>query len=166
MPAFQLIALDPEPFAPLFEQPDDVLRTRGMMRLRADSAPGYPCRVSLEDASVGEELLLLPYAHLDGPSPYQTTGPILVRRGARRKILQPGEVPPCITRRLISVRAYDAAGMMIDADVCDGEVVAARIDAFFANADARFIHLHNARPGCFACRVERVAIMAPASSPP
>lgn len=156
MSTFQLIALDPAPFAPLFEQPDDVLRTRGMLRVRADSTPGYPCRVSLEDASVGQELLLLPYAHVVGPSPYQATGPIFVRRGAQRKILEPGEVPPSITRRLVSLRAYDAAGMMIDADVCEGEAVATRIDRFFTNANARFIHLHNARPGCFACRVERV----------
>ncbi len=102
MSTFQLVGLDPAPFAPLFALPDEVLRARGVMRLRADSAPGYPCRVSLEDAVVGEELLLLPYTHMEGPSPYQATGPIFVRRGAQRRILAPGGVPQYITGRLIT----------------------------------------------------------------
>jgi len=32
---------------------------RGARRVIADSTPGYPCRVSLADAAVGDELLLL-----------------------------------------------------------------------------------------------------------
>jgi hypothetical protein len=131
------------------------LRAIGARRLRADSPAGYPCRVSLEDAAVGDELLLLPYAHVEAPSPYQAKGPIFIRRGARRRVLPPGEVPPYITRRLISVRSYDAAGMMLDADVCQGDAVGSWIDGFFADAGTQVIHLHNARRGCFACRVER-----------
>ena len=155
MSTFQLLALDPAPFAPLFALSDAALRSRGARRVTADSATGYPCRVSLEDASVGDELLLLTHAHVDGPSPYAGTGPIFVRRGVQRRVLAPAEMPPCITRRLVSVRSYDADGTMLDADVCGGDAVAARIHAFFADARADEIHLHNARRGCFACRVRR-----------
>lgn len=155
MSNFQLVSLDPEPFAPLFALSDDALRAMGAARVKAGSPTGYPCRVSLEDAAVGDELLLLPYAHVEAPSPYQATGPIFVRRHARPRVLAPGEVPPSVTSRLISVRSYDAAGVMLDADVCSGETVASRIDGFFAHARVHVIHLHNARRGCFACRVMR-----------
>lgn len=155
MSTFQLCGLDPEPFAPLFALSDDALHARGARRIRADSPTAYPCRVSLEDAAAGDELLLLPYTHVEGPSPYQAAGPIFVRRGARRCVLPPGALPPYITRRLISIRSYDAAGTMLDADVCSGEMAASWIDSFFAQEAVDVIHLHNARGGCFACRVQR-----------
>ncbi len=155
MSTFQIVSLDPAPFAQLFTLSDDALGAMGATRVRADSPTGYPCRVSLEDAAVADELLLLPYAHVEAPSPYQATGPIFVRRGARRRVLAPGEVPPSIASRMMSVRSYDAAGSMLDADVCSGATVASWIDGFFADARTHVIHLHNARRGCFACRVIR-----------
>lgn len=35
---------------------------------------------SLEDAPVGEPVLLLPFVHQDSRSPYRASGPIFVRR--------------------------------------------------------------------------------------
>ena len=34
--------------------------------------------------------------------------------------------------------------------------VAAQIERMFGNEDVAYIHLHNAKRGCFSCRVERV----------
>ena len=63
MNAFRLVGLAPEPFAPLFDLTDEQLVARGIRRVVADKKPGFPCRISLVDAEVGEELLLLPYRH-------------------------------------------------------------------------------------------------------
>jgi len=60
---YQVRGLEPALFEQLFDLDDAALAGRGMRRVRADQPVGYPCRISLEDAPVGEELLLLPFAH-------------------------------------------------------------------------------------------------------
>ena len=156
MAHWQLSGLDPAAFEPLFALPDDALDRIGALRRTAVDDPGFPCRISLEDAPVGAELLLLPYEHHPAASPYRAAGPIFVRRGAARATLAPGEVPPYVTRRLISLRAYDAAAIMVDASVCDGPSVAATLDAMFADPAVAYVHLHNAKRGCFSCAASRV----------
>ena len=155
MSSFRLAGIDPAPFAHLFELPDARLRASGAVRMVADRDFGFPCRVGLDDARAGDELLLLPYEHLPGHSPYRASGPIFVRRGASRRVLAPGEVPPYVTRRLVSVRAYDADDMMLEASVCEGHAVGALVMEYFARRQVRYIHLHNAKRGCFSCRVDR-----------
>jgi hypothetical protein len=152
---FRITALDPLPFESLFGLSEAELRARGIQRRRADAAFGYPCRVSLEDALEGEELLLLPWRHHDVDSPYQASGPIYVRRGARRAQLPPGEVPDYVRRRLISLRAYDDAALMVSAEVAEGADVASRLTAVFRDERVRYVHLHNARPGCYSCAAVR-----------
>ncbi|HTL25355.1 MAG TPA: DUF1203 domain-containing protein [Burkholderiales bacterium] len=152
---FRLVGLASEPFAPLFEMSDEELAARSIRRVVADHKPGFPCRISLVDAEVGEELLLLPYCHQPADSPYQASGPIFIRAGARRRMADPSEIPPYVAGRLISARAYDERDFIVDADVCDGADAAAAIRRMFENPKVRYIHLHNAKRGCFSCRVER-----------
>lgn len=152
---FQLIALPPTPFAPLFTLSDQALAQHGAQRHIATANTGYPCRISLEDAQQGDELLLLPYEHQPAASPYRASGPIYVRRGAVQRVLPADEVPPYLSSRLLSVRAYDAAHLIVDASVREGTHVAEEIERFFSNAEVAYLHLHFARRGCFACRVER-----------
>ena len=154
-PSFQITGLSHEAFAALFEMPDDVLAAHGAVRRIADIHPGFPCRVSLEDAEVGDELLLLAYEHHRADSPYRGAGPIFVRRGATQRRLAPGEIPPYVTRRLISMRAYDGHGMMVDAGVHKGIDLRVEIERLFANHQVAYLQLHNAKPGCFACQVDR-----------
>jgi hypothetical protein len=156
MHRWRLAGLDPALFEPLFALTDDALQRLGAVRRTADSAPGFPCRVSLEDAPVGAELLLLPYEHHPARSPYRSSGPIFVCRDAKRSDLAPGEVPPYVTRRLMSLRAYDASAMMIDAAVCEGAEVAVVLDGLFADGAVDYVHLHNAKRGCFSCVASRV----------
>ena len=156
MPSFQLVGLPAEPFKPLFELPDSKLATLGAKRVVATEHPGYPCRISLLDAEIGEELLLLTYAHHRVASPYQASGPIYVRRGAKQRILQIGEVPAYVRRRLISARAYDAAHMMVSAEVCEGIDVSSHIERLLLDERVEYVHLHNARRGCFSCLATRV----------
>ena len=154
MSNFRILPLDPAPFAALFDLPDDELRRRGIHRRIAD-APGLPCRVSLEDSPAGSELLLLPFEHLPVDSPYRASGPIFVRRDAKPAQLEPGVVPPYVTSRLISVRAYDGEDMMIDAAVVEGTEVQGAIERMFGDPQVRYLHLHNAKRGCFSCQVVR-----------
>jgi len=45
--------------------------------------------------------------------------------------------------------------MMVDADVTEGEVLEALLERLFANPKVSYVHVHNARRGCYAARVER-----------
>ena len=112
---------------------------------------------SVETASnLQMPLLLLPFEHQPGHSPYRASGPIYVKVGARQRILAVGEVPESVRLRQISLRAYDAEHMIVDAEVCDGESVAAQIERLLADPAVRYLHLHNAKRGCFSCLVRRV----------
>ena len=152
---FRFRGLSAEPFAPLRALDDAELAARGMRRMIADEKPGFPCRVSLEDAEPGERLILLPFEHQPAHSPYRAAGPIFVRETARKTYDQSGELPPVLRGRLLSVRAYDRNGLMVDADVIDGNDAAALLARQFERADADYIHIHFARRGCYACRVDR-----------
>ncbi|MGA2342381.1 MAG: DUF1203 domain-containing protein [Steroidobacteraceae bacterium] len=155
MASFQLAGIPYEPFAPLFALSDSELRKINAKRVVADSEPGYPCRVSLTDARIGEELLLLPYEHQPAQSPYKSSGPIFVRKDAVQKTVDPGGIPDYVRTRLMSVRAYDAAHQMTDAAVCAGSEAASVIQRMFSSAAVEYIHLHNANRGCFSCTVHR-----------
>lgn len=154
-PSFRLVGLDHRRFEPLFALSDAELAAIDAERRIATADHGYPCRVGLEDARAGDELLLLPFEHQGARSPYRASGPIFVRRGARQRRLAPGEVPPYVTSRLISVRAYDAAHHIVEAVVCEGVQVARELAALFAGPQVAYAQLHNARRGCFSCTVER-----------
>ena len=156
MSSFRLVGLAAENFEPFFALGDDELAALGARRVVADESPGFPCRVSLADAEVGDELLLLPFEHLSARSPYRASGPVFVRARARRAVLEPGVIPPYVTRRLMSVRAYDANDMMVAGEVCEGAGVHATLERLMADGAVAYIHLHNAKRGCFSCRVERV----------
>jgi hypothetical protein len=145
----------------LFDLPGAALAERGIVRLRADESPGFPCRVSLRDAAVGESVLLLNYVHQPADTPYRSCHAIYVREGAEQARPAPGEVPECIARRLLSVRAFGADGMLQRADVVDGADVAPMLDAWLRDPKIDEVHLHHARQGCFAARVRRKSVPMP-----
>lgn len=152
---FRIVALPATSFAPLFGLSDLELAARGALRCVADRRPGFPCRVSLRDADPGESLLLLNHEHLPVAGPYRSRHAIYVREGAAEYVPAANEVPEVIGSRLLSVRAFDAGGMMIDADVTDGANVAPLISRYLDDPRVDFLHLHNARPGCYAARAVR-----------
>ncbi|MBL8113702.1 MAG: DUF1203 domain-containing protein [Acidobacteria bacterium] len=153
---FRIRGLDPAPFRSYFELSEDELARRGARRSIVTASPGTPCRVSLEDAPVGEEVVLLHYAHhTTESSPCRAAGPIFVRKAAGRAFDAVNEVPELFRTRLLSVRAYDDAGFMVAADVVEGTVLEGTIDKLLGKTSTAFLHVHYARPGCFACRVER-----------
>ena len=153
--AFQILPLQYEQFAPLFALSDAELQSRGVRRMTVNEKPGFPCRASLADAGIGEVVLLLPYAHHDVDSPYRASGPIFIRKDVETAHPAVDEVPEMLRHRLLSLRAYDDSATMIDADIVPGSELEEVIRRLFANDRVRYLHIHNARPGCFNCRVVR-----------
>jgi hypothetical protein len=137
---------------------DDELQQRNVRRYIADQKPGYPCRVSLVDAEIGESLLLLNFGHLTSSTPYRSIGPIFVRESARETYVGIDEIPEVLRARgrLLSVRAYDSNDMLAGAVVIGTAEIDQSIQEFFADRQVAYLHVHYAGPGCFACRVDRV----------
>jgi hypothetical protein len=154
--SFRISSLPVEPFAPFFGLSNDDLLKRGARRMTADEKPGFPCRVTLADAEPGETLILLNHRHLDAPaSPYRAEGPIFVRETAKQGVALVDTVPDYLARRILSVRAYDAEGMMQDAEVVDGKDLAPVIETLLSLDGVSFLHAHFAKRGCYAARIER-----------
>lgn len=154
--SFQILALDPKPFVPLFGLTDAGLKERNVVRMPVTESPGFPCRTGLRDMPVGASALLLNYLHQDAASPYRASGPIFVEEGRTAQAeIPPDVVPEVLTRRLLSLRAYDPAGMIVDAEVVEGRDAEPLIARFFAEPDVAEIHAHFARRGCFAARIVR-----------
>lgn len=152
---FQISALPAELFEHLVDQPDDVLRAHGAKRMIVDECPGFPCRISLEDAKIGESVLLLNYEHQPTESPYRSSHAVFVREKAVQVKLRPNAVPDQLRRRLLSVRAFDSEGMMVDADVAEGVELEHMVERLFANQRVDYLHVHHAKPGCYGARVDR-----------
>ncbi|MFC4173148.1 DUF1203 domain-containing protein [Microvirga sp. GCM10011540] len=154
---FQVRGIDPQPFQPLFRLSDEALAAQGIIRVKADEPDAYPCRVALARVRKGEELLLVHYMHQSNPaSPYRAGGPIFVSRGAEEPAHYRGELPPALRDRLLSLRAYDADALIVDAEVAEGNEVSAVIQRFLARPDVAHVDAHFARRGCFAGRIERL----------
>jgi len=154
---FRILGLDPTPFRPLFGLSDDALRERGVLRVRIDSPRSAPDRITLDDAEPGETVLLLNYVYLDVATPYRGTHAIYVRENGGERFDRVNEVPSALRGRMLSVRAFDAAGMMVDADLVEGDQIEALIERLFAPPSVIYLQVHFAKRGCYAARVERAA---------
>ncbi|MFC0777047.1 DUF1203 domain-containing protein [Flavobacterium sp. HJSW_4] len=152
---FKILPLNHIEFLGLFELTDLELDKISAIKMTVDKYPGFPCRISLEDAKIGEEVILLPYNHHKTNSPYQASGPIFIRKRATTPIFQNNEIPKMLHHRLLSLRGYDENGIMKEASVIEGNTLKEQLIKFFENEKVAYIHVHNAKPGCFNCLVER-----------
>jgi hypothetical protein len=153
--SFQIHALSPAQFEPLFALSDGELAKVRATRMTADAKPGCPCRVSLAEAEIGETVILVNFEHQSADSPYQATHAIFVRENAEQAFPELGTVPEVLETRLISIRAFDDKHYMVDADVVDGSRLSESIPAMLQDPRVAYLHLHNAKRGCFAARVTR-----------
>jgi hypothetical protein len=152
---FRISGLPAAPFEPLFGLSDGALAERGARRMVADAKPGFPCRITLEDAEPGETLILLSHQHQPADSPYRASGPIFVRERARETFDRTNHVPEQLRGRLLSVRAYDGDAMIVDAEVVEGVELDGLIDRLLSDRQVAYLHVHFARRGCYACRIDR-----------
>lgn len=153
--SFRITGLDPAPFAHLYGLSDQALAAHGARRCVADKTPGFPDRVEVRDLEPGETCLLINYAHQPANTPYRATHAIFVREGASRAYDAIDEIPQALRVRPLSLRAFDADHMMVDADLVDGAVVEGLIETLLANPEVAYIQAHYARRGCYAARIER-----------
>ena len=150
---YRVIGLDPEPFRPLFALSDEELEARGMRRMTVTKKPSFPCRISLVDRAVGEEVILLNHVSHDVENPYRASHAIFVSDAGRAEFID--EVPPVFGPRALSLRGFDGSGMMVDALITQPGEADTGIRTLFENPDIMTIHAHNAARGCFAAKIER-----------
>lgn len=152
---FRIRGLEPGAFSTLHHLRDEELAAHHAVRRVADSKPGFPCRVTLEDAEPGERVLLLNYEHLPVETPYRSRHAIFVREAARRPYDATNAMAPALAGRLLALRAFDAQGSMVDAEIVEGAHAPGLIGKFFGDARVAYLHAHFARRGCFAARIDR-----------
>ncbi len=154
--SFRITGLPAAPFRHLFGLTDDALKAHSARRYVADETSRFPDRIEMRHAKPGETLLLLNHTCQPADTPYRATHAIFVREGATETYDQVDRVPEVMRARLLSLRGFDAVGMLLDADAVDGEQVEPIISRLFTNPDVQYIHVHNAKHGCYSGRIDRV----------
>ena len=154
--SFIISGLDPQEFAHLKNLGDAELAEHRAVRVKADAPVGFPCRVSLADAKPGDSLVLVNYEHQPADSPYRASHAIFVNENASERAVFVDEIPQMLAvRPYLSVRGFDNAGMMIDAEIAEGSKVQLSIEHLLQNDAIDYLHVHFAGRGCYAARVDR-----------
>lgn len=154
--AFRITGLSPEPFQSLFGLPDQELASLGIKRYIVDSNPGFPDRIEMKDVEQGQSVLLLNHVCQPAKTPYRASHAIFIREWATHAYDAVDQVPESMRIRLLSLRAFTDDGMMLDADVADGRAIEPVVTRMFANPEVSYIHVHNAKQGCYSGRIDRV----------
>ncbi|SEC92114.1 DUF1203 domain-containing protein [Pseudomonas marginalis] len=153
---FRITGLAPGPFLSVFGLPDDELAARGIKRYRVDCHPGFPDRIEMKDVQVGQNVLLLNHVSQPAHSPYRASHAIFIREGATQAYDAVNQVPEVMRIRLLSLRAFSEEGMMVNADVVEGQVIEPMIERMLDNPEVSYIHVHNAKQGCYSGRIDRI----------
>ena len=153
--AYRVFGLSPAPFEGLFGLSDAALAEHNAVRVTADKPVGFPCRITLEDAEPGETLILVNHVSQDAPTPYRASHAIFVREGAGEAAVYVDETPPVFAGRTLSLRGFDADGMMQAAALAQPGEADAKIRELLAEPAIVSIHAHNAIRGWCAARIER-----------
>lgn len=153
--AFRITGLDPAPFLPLYGLDDAALAAHGARRYVVDEHPGFPDRVEMQDVQPGGTVLLVNHVSQPAETAYRASHAIFVREGATQRFDEVGAIPEVMRRRILSLRGFDADGMMVDADLVDGREIESLIDRLLAQPEITAIHVHYAKRGCYAGLIER-----------
>lgn len=152
---FRILGLDPAPFHHLYGLRDAELAALGAQRMIATAPRSFPDRVEMRDLDPGETAILLGYEHQPADTPFRSRHAIFVREGAEVPFDAVGSVPEVMRIRPISLRAFDDAGMMLDAELADGKALEPAISRLLADRRVAYLHAHYAKRGCYAARIER-----------
>jgi hypothetical protein len=149
---YRITGLDPAPYKPLFGLSDEELAARGIVRMTVNSGT-FPCRVSLVDRPIGEQVLLLNHVSHEVANPYRATHAIFIADAEQAEFVD--KVPPVFETRMLSLRGFDKDAMMTDAVLAQPGDADAAIRTLFENPKIETIHAHNAVRGCFSAKIER-----------
>lgn len=147
--------LSPEPFTHLFNQTSEALAACGAVRKTVDAQPGYPCRISLEDAAVGESVILLNHESHASQTPYRSAYAIFVRENQTEPAVYEDKLPPVFLNRPIALRMFNSEAMLVGATIAQADSLEPAIIQALARDDVDYIHAHNAAHGCFAAEIRR-----------
>lgn len=152
--SFRITGLPAQPFAHLFGLGDAELLRHGARRLTVGADDRYPDRIELRLARPGETVLLVNHEHQGADTPYRSRHAIFVREHADTSFDAVDQLPAML-RSLMSLRAFDATHMMVDADIAEGDAVQPLIERLLARPDVAYVHAHYARRGCYAALIRR-----------
>lgn len=152
---YRISGLDGAAFAGLFALDDAELAARNARRVTVTAKPGFPCRITLDDAEVGEEVILFHHVSHDVATPYRSAYAIYVRRTDAAAAQYVDELPPVLSGRPIALRGFDVTGMLRHAALARPGEAEQAITMLFANNEIAYIHAHNAAHGCYAARIDR-----------
>ena len=152
---YRISGLEPSQFAHLVGLSDEELQRHGAVRMTANGQPSFPCRIQLEDAKAGETLLLVNHVSHEGNNPYRASHAIFVSESALEAASYEREIPPALDRRILSLRAFDGEGMMVDAALAQPGEADPVIRRMLANDAVDHVDAHTAIRGCFMARADR-----------
>lgn len=152
---YRIGGLDPALFDTLRGLDDAALAARGARRVVATARPGFPCRITLEDAEPGEPMILLHHVSHDVATPYRSAYAIYVREAADVAAAYVDAIPPAMAGRPLGLRGFDTAGMLAAARLALPGQVDAELRALFDDPAIGYVDVHNAAHGCFVARAER-----------
>jgi len=147
---YHIQGLDPAAFAD-----SEALIAAGAIRMTADRPNAFPCRVTLEDVEPGANVLLLNFVSADVPTPFRASHAIYIREGAEAASHFVDAVPPFLARRTISLRGFDAAGMIRAAALATSGEADTGIRRLLEDKEIAHVDIHAAAWGCFLARAER-----------
>ncbi|WP_417621884.1 DUF1203 domain-containing protein [Parasphingorhabdus sp.] len=152
---YQITGLSPAIAKPFAGASEAQLSALGAIRITATSKPGFPCRISLEDANVGDELILFHHISHNVDSPYRSAYAIFARTGLSEAAQYTDIVPPVFQGRSLGMRAFGRDALLKTASLAAPGYADGAIRALFELDEVGYIDVHNAAHGCFVARVER-----------
>jgi Protein of unknown function (DUF1203) len=153
--SFRISGIAPKTFSTLAGLSDAELAKHRAVRVTVQG-PGYPERIEMRDAQPGEVLLLVNYEHQPADTPYKASHAVYVREGATDGYSAVDALPDVMKKRLLSLRAFGADHMLVEADVVEGTRAIPVIEQMFSKERVAYIQAHYAKPGCFAAQISRV----------
>ena len=152
---YRFSGVEPHQFSHLIGLGDEELAAKGAVRMVANGQPTFPCRVQLDDAKAGESLLLVNHVSHEGNNPYRASHAIFVSESALEAASIVDEIPPSLDRRILSLRAFDRQGMMVDAALVQPGEADPVVRRMLASDAVDHVDAHTAIRGCFMARAER-----------
>jgi hypothetical protein len=152
---YRIEGLPGDAYSHLIQMCEGELEAHHARRVRADSKPGFPCRVTLEDAEPGESLILFNHVSHDVPTPFRSAYAVYVREIAAGPACYVDEPPPVFAGRALGLRGFDSEGMLSGALLALPGEADEKIRELFDRPEIATIHAHNAAAGCFAARIVR-----------
>jgi len=127
---------------------------------RLDAQDSYPCRHCLREATAAHGMLLLSHQAPKPKSVYGHATAIFLCAQECQRFDAPDTVPDIVRNRHVSLRAFDAQGMMLyDAnELVPGSGHDAAIRRILGRDDVAYVNAHTAKAGCLLCHIERARV--------